>query len=242
MKLQDLLDKDCIYEIVFFALPSRIMASTSPPDSNKSRESADYAPSQSKEKMGPCSKEKPTLVDGLKSIHPSDFTQVHKTPCARESFLTGMGAGFAVGGVRLIFRGKSYNFCVSLSVIAAVFHGWATLRDISYAQCSNHHDLPGNPWTSMTYAIFSFSLASAGAHTFCQRRRKLEQDSMARAEEIVAKKREERAFKVAEMKAERQRRREEHEKQKGAWGRMTAWLGSRSRENDKGDKSGGSGA
>ncbi|KAI4150328.1 MAG: hypothetical protein LQ340_004145 [Diploschistes diacapsis] len=130
---------------------------------------------------------KPTILDGLKSVHPSDFAQVHKTPCARESLLTGMGAGFGVGGLRLVFG--------------------------------------GNPWTSMTYAVFSFSLVSAGAHAICQRRRQLEQASMQRATEIMARKKEERAMKMAEMKAERERRREEHERQKSGWGRMTGWFG-----------------
>ena len=79
----------------------------------------------------------------------------------------------------------------------------------------------------MTYAIFSFSIASAGAHVFCQRRRELERASMARAAEIMAKKKEERAFKVAETMAERERKRLEHKQQKASWGRVTAWLSER---------------
>lgn len=35
----------------------------------------------------------------------SDFTELPKRPCVRDSFLTGLGSGFALGGVRFIFRG-----------------------------------------------------------------------------------------------------------------------------------------
>ena len=60
---------------------------------------------------------------------------------------------------------------------------------------------------------------------------------MARAVQIMNKKKEERAFKAAETRAERERRREEHERQKGAWGRMTSWFSNDSAvHNDKGNK------
>lgn len=36
----------------------------------------------------------------------SDFTELPKKPCVRDSFMTGIGAGFAMGGVRAIFGGK----------------------------------------------------------------------------------------------------------------------------------------
>lgn len=65
---------------------------------------------------GTSARQKPTLLDGLKSIHPSDFAQVHKLPCARDSFLTGMGAGFCVGGLRLVFSGKLSNSTLSLHI------------------------------------------------------------------------------------------------------------------------------
>lgn len=35
----------------------------------------------------------------------SDFTELPAKPCVRESLLTGLGSGFALGGVRWIFRG-----------------------------------------------------------------------------------------------------------------------------------------
>ncbi|CAJ2509441.1 Uu.00g144670.m01.CDS01 [Anthostomella pinea] len=39
----------------------------------------------------------PTFTDGLQSIQSTDFLNIHKVPCAREGFITGIGAGAAVG-------------------------------------------------------------------------------------------------------------------------------------------------
>ena len=36
----------------------------------------------------------------------SDFMDLPKRPCVRDSFMTGIGAGFALGGVRTIFGGE----------------------------------------------------------------------------------------------------------------------------------------
>ena len=46
------------------------------------------------------------LWDAVKSIRLSDFKEVHKKPCVRDSFLLGMGAGFGVGGFRAIMGGR----------------------------------------------------------------------------------------------------------------------------------------
>lgn len=35
----------------------------------------------------------------------SDFTELPSKPCVRESLLTGIGSGFALGGVRFIWKG-----------------------------------------------------------------------------------------------------------------------------------------
>ncbi|KAL8942460.1 MAG: hypothetical protein Q9216_001660 [Gyalolechia sp. 2 TL-2023] len=45
------------------------------------------------------------LTDALKSIKMDDFKEVHKKPCTREGFLTGIGAGFGIGGIRAILGG-----------------------------------------------------------------------------------------------------------------------------------------
>lgn len=34
------------------------------------------------------------------------ITQVHKRPCARDGFMTGIGAGFGLGGIRAIVGGE----------------------------------------------------------------------------------------------------------------------------------------
>jgi cytochrome c oxidase assembly protein subunit 20 len=47
-----------------------------------------------------------TLVDAIKTVRLEDFKQVHMYPCVRESLLTGIGAGFGVGGLRAIFGGE----------------------------------------------------------------------------------------------------------------------------------------
>ena len=45
------------------------------------------------------------LVDAAKSISRDDWTKLHRKPCVKDSLLTGIGAGFAVGGARAIWRG-----------------------------------------------------------------------------------------------------------------------------------------
>jgi cytochrome c oxidase assembly protein subunit 20 len=36
-------------------------------------------------------------------------TEIHKRPCVRDALMTGMAAGFALGGIRFIFRGEKRN-------------------------------------------------------------------------------------------------------------------------------------
>ncbi|KAJ8112873.1 hypothetical protein ONZ43_g5287 [Nemania bipapillata] len=40
---------------------------------------------------------RPTFKEGIDSIKSDDFFSVHKIPCAREGFMTGIGAGTVVG-------------------------------------------------------------------------------------------------------------------------------------------------
>lgn len=49
------------------------------------------------------------LIDALKSIKLEDFKEVHKKPCTREGFLTGIGAGFGIGGIRAILGGMYHG-------------------------------------------------------------------------------------------------------------------------------------
>ena len=43
--------------------------------------------------------------DALRSIKFSDFQEVHTKPCVRDAFLTGIGSGFGIGGVRAVLGG-----------------------------------------------------------------------------------------------------------------------------------------
>jgi len=45
------------------------------------------------------------VVDAAKSIKLEDWNDLPKKPCVRDSFLTGIGAGFSMGAVRAIWRG-----------------------------------------------------------------------------------------------------------------------------------------
>lgn len=51
---------------------------------------------------------RPTFKDGIQSIKPDDFLNVHKIPCARQSFLTGIGVGAVVGMGRFVFGSKAH--------------------------------------------------------------------------------------------------------------------------------------
>ncbi|KAL8820498.1 MAG: hypothetical protein Q9223_001298 [Gallowayella weberi] len=66
----------------------------------------------------------PGIVDALKSIKLEDFKEVHKKPCTREGFLTGLGAAFATGGVRVIFGAPIFTAC-SWAVGAFAFGSFA---------------------------------------------------------------------------------------------------------------------
>lgn len=47
-----------------------------------------------------------TVTDAMKSMSLKDATSFYKAPCARDSLLLGIGAGFGVGGVRGVLGGK----------------------------------------------------------------------------------------------------------------------------------------
>ncbi|KAL8662569.1 MAG: hypothetical protein Q9202_004621 [Teloschistes flavicans] len=52
-----------------------------------------------------------TLADAFKTVRLEHLKEVHKKPCARESFLTGIGAGFVVGGARAVLGGPVFVAC-----------------------------------------------------------------------------------------------------------------------------------
>ena len=49
-----------------------------------------------------------SYLDALRSIKLSDFQEVHTKPCVRDAFLTGIGSGFGIGGVRAILGGTFF--------------------------------------------------------------------------------------------------------------------------------------
>ncbi|CAK4033592.1 related to COX20 In the maturation and assembly of cytochrome oxidase involved [Lecanosticta acicola] len=57
------------------------------------------------------------------------ITEIHKRPCVRDGLMTGIGAGFATGGVRLIFGGGTWKSC-NWAVGA-----WAAGSAIMYQYC-----------------------------------------------------------------------------------------------------------
>ena len=48
------------------------------------------------------------LFDAVRSIKFNDFREVHEKPCVRDALLTGIGAGFGIGGARAIWRGNDH--------------------------------------------------------------------------------------------------------------------------------------
>ena len=46
-----------------------------------------------------------TYFDALRNIKFRDFLEVHTYPCTRDAFLTGIGGGFGIGGVRAVLGG-----------------------------------------------------------------------------------------------------------------------------------------
>ncbi|KAI1851331.1 hypothetical protein JX265_000435 [Neoarthrinium moseri] len=49
---------------------------------------------------------RPTIADGLKTIKSDDWLKVHQIPCARQGFLTGIGAGALIGAGRYLFGAR----------------------------------------------------------------------------------------------------------------------------------------
>ncbi|KAI1469299.1 uncharacterized protein F4812DRAFT_324873 [Daldinia caldariorum] len=72
----------------------------------------------------------PTIKDGIQSIKPDDFFNVHKIPCARQGLMTGIGAGAAVGMGRYFVGGtipKSTNWAFGAFFIGSIIQ-WEYCR------------------------------------------------------------------------------------------------------------------
>lgn len=64
-------------------------------------ESANVLPTASGKKANDVS-----VTEAMKSMSMKDAASFYKAPCARDSLLLGIGAGFGVGGVRGVLGGK----------------------------------------------------------------------------------------------------------------------------------------
>ncbi|KAF5521354.1 Cytochrome c oxidase assembly protein COX20 [Colletotrichum aenigma] len=72
---------------------------------------------------GATAAQKPTTAwEVVKNIKSEDFTTFAQAPCARDGLLTGIAAGFVVGGLRLVFKGtigKASNWAVGSFLLGA---------------------------------------------------------------------------------------------------------------------------
>ncbi|KAI2616908.1 hypothetical protein GGS26DRAFT_596673 [Hypomontagnella submonticulosa] len=67
--------------------------------------------------------ELPTLEEGLRSIKADDFLSVHKIPCARQGFMTGIISGAAVGVGKYLIGGrvpKASNWAVGAFFLSSI--------------------------------------------------------------------------------------------------------------------------
>ncbi|KAK1831037.1 hypothetical protein QBC39DRAFT_372347 [Podospora conica] len=67
-------------------------------------------------------KSQPSLTDVVTTIKPADFLSVHQTPCAQRGFLTGIGAGMGIGGLRWVLGlplTRAANWAVGAGAVAA---------------------------------------------------------------------------------------------------------------------------
>lgn len=64
-----------------------------------------------------------SVSDAVKSIKASDFLTVYQVPCARQGFLTGIGGGAAVGGLRYILGAsipRAANWAVGAFAVGGI--------------------------------------------------------------------------------------------------------------------------
>ncbi|KAI0165456.1 hypothetical protein GGR52DRAFT_558773 [Hypoxylon sp. FL1284] len=86
---------------------------TEPPDHVKEPQVYEIFPGSTPEDQakaaaeGQKSPSLPSMKEGFQSIKSDDFFNVHKIPCARQGFLTGIGAGAALGMGRYVVGGRA---------------------------------------------------------------------------------------------------------------------------------------
>ena len=55
------------------------------------------------------------LLEAIKTVRLDELKEVHKKPCARDALLTGIGAGFGMGGLRMIMGGEYFDSVIPTS-------------------------------------------------------------------------------------------------------------------------------
>ncbi|KIH93911.1 hypothetical protein SPBR_06214 [Sporothrix brasiliensis 5110] len=92
------------------------------PSSQTQAESAQSAPQPSPAPAPPV-KQTASVSDAVKTIKASDFLTVYQIPCAREGFLTGIGGGAVVGGLRFVLGAsipKAANWAVGAFAVGGI--------------------------------------------------------------------------------------------------------------------------
>ena len=131
----------------------------------------------------------------------SDFTELPKRPCVRDALMTGIGSGFAFGGIRAIFGGTSTQIPIL-----------STYQGEQDHLLSNSLSFPiAAVWTSCTWAVGSFCLGAPAMYQFCLYKRQAEKEGMMRAVEILNKKDTEKKAREARKEKAREERRAQKE-------------------------------
>lgn len=128
----------------------------------------------------------------------TDFTGLPSRPCVRESALTGLGSGFALGGVRFILRGMA----LSRYLLSAFNQERMMLTTIV-----------ASVFTACTWFVTGTCVVSGIMFQYCQYQRNAERDGMMRAVEILNKKEMEKKARDAYKEKQREARRELKEKE-----------------------------
>ena len=73
--------------------------------------SANIMPGGTAHTAGGQTQDTTNVVDAAKSIKWEDWSQLPARPCVKDSLMTGIGSGFALGGVRAVMRAPVFSAC-----------------------------------------------------------------------------------------------------------------------------------
>lgn len=135
----------------------------------------------------------------------SQISSFYKAPCARESLLTGIGAGFGIGGIRGVFGGASQFPVLD-------FFLYLGARPIANILCLGMRSL----WSAGNWAVGIFAITSLAAYELCRRQRIEEMHGMKQAVELM-KELKEKKQRDKEKAIEAAALRTEEERQKKSW-------------------------